>query len=80
MATLVVAYLTIVALTVLLVILNAHSVVLQFLKDRNHLRLHSYLVTLAFLGSLIIVVSGNVVDRVLSSQESLTHSSPFNRY
>lgn len=69
--TLIIAYLSIVVLTVTLVVMNAHSVVTQYFRDRNQIRLNAYLVTLAVVGSLIIVISGNVVDRVIMSQETI---------
>ena len=62
------AYTTIVALTWILVGMNVRSVVLQFARDRNAVRLYSYLMTLLILGSLIIGVSSAIIQRVIDSE------------
>src|SRR5581483_11858545 len=63
-----VAYVAIVFLTLVLVIMNVHSVVLRFLEDRNGIRLYSYLGTILVVGSLIIAITNNVVDHVIDSE------------
>ena len=65
------AYAIIVSLTCILVAMNVRSVVQQFLKDRNAVRLYSYLTTLLIMGSLIIGVSSAIVQRVIDSESLL---------
>jgi hypothetical protein len=62
------AYTTIVALTWILVGMNVRSCVIQFAKDRNTVRLYSYLITLLIMGSLIIGVSSAIIQRVIDSE------------
>lgn len=76
-------YVVIVALTCYLVAMNVRSAVRQFGKDRNQIRLYSFLVTLLIAGSLIIGVSGAIVQRVIDSQTFLqteVSSSPIPYY
>jgi len=51
--------------------MNVRAVVQQFLKDKNAVRLYSYLVTLVLMGSLIIGVSSAIVQRVIDSETLL---------
>lgn len=76
-------YAIIVALTCYLVSMNVRAAVHQFSKDRNEVRLYSFLVTLLIAGSLIIGVSGTIVQRVIDSQmflQSEVSSSPIPYY
>jgi len=65
------AYVVIVGLTVILVIMNVRSVVQQFAKDRNVVRLYSYLATLLIMAVLITGVTSAVVTRVIDSEALL---------
>jgi uncharacterized integral membrane protein len=80
----VVAYAIIVVLTCILVAMNVRSVVQQYVKDKNAIRLYSYLATLVIMGSLIIGVSSAIVQRVIDSETFLkldnTTASRANRY
>jgi hypothetical protein len=62
------AYAVIVLLTWVLVAMNVKAVVRQYAKDHNEGRLYAYLVTLLILGSLIIGVTGAVVQHVIDSE------------
>lgn len=62
------AYCSIVGLTLILVLMNVHTVVQQLYKDHNRVRFYSYLGTLTITGSLIIIITGSVVDHVITSQ------------
>lgn len=75
------AYLSITVLTLALVVMNVHTIVAQFVKDQNQVRLYAYLGTLLFLGSLIIGITGNVIDRVIDSENQLLEvKSPYVKY
>ncbi len=67
----IVAFAIIVLLTWVLVAMNVRAVVQQYEKDRNTIRLYSYLTVLLILGSLIIGVSSAVVQRVIDSETYL---------
>jgi cytochrome bd-type quinol oxidase subunit 1 len=69
------AYCTIVALTMILVLMNIHSTILQLQKDRNLIRCYSYLATLTITGAMIIVITGSVIDHVISSQNALENDN-----
>jgi hypothetical protein len=76
-------YAIIVLLTCFLVALNVRSAVRQYGKDRNEIRLYSYLATLMIAGSGIIGLSGAIVQRVIDSENSLmveTANSPIQYY
>jgi hypothetical protein len=68
---LVVAFVIIVLLTWTLVIMNVRAVVQQFVKDRNAIRLYSYLGTLLVMSSLIIGVTSAIIQRVIDSETFL---------
>jgi len=68
------AHFSIVALTVLLVILNVHSTVIQYLKDQNKVRLGGLLGTLVVTGSLIVTISFMVISRVMDSESALNET------
>lgn len=70
------AYATIVILTWVLIIMNVRAVVNQFVKDRNRVRLFSYLSTLLIVGSLIIGVASSVVQRVIDTEALLRGENP----
>ena len=77
------AYAIIVLLTCVLVAMNVRAVVKQYAKDHNESRLYSYLLTLLILGSLIIGVTGAVVQRVIDSEtflQSEQAASPIRYY
>jgi len=78
------AYCSVIGLTLILVLMNIHSIVQQLHKDHNRARFYSYLGTLTIVGSLIIVITGSVVDHVITSQTYLdsdtAQSSKANRY
>ncbi len=76
-------YAVIVILTCYLIAMNVHAAVKQFLKDRNEVRLYSFLTTLVIAGSLIIGLSGAIVQKVIDTQAQVlidTASSPIPRY
>ena len=64
-------FVIIVLLTWALVIMNVRSVVSQFTKDHNFVRLYSYLMVLLILGSLIIGVAGAVIQRAIDAEAYL---------
>jgi hypothetical protein len=66
-----VAFVVIVLLTWVLISMNAVSVVKQYDKDRNTVRLYSYLFTLLVMGTTIIGVSSAVVQRVIDAEAYL---------
>jgi len=76
------AYVLIVGLTWVLVVMNARSVVQEFVKTRNVVRLYSYLTTLLVLASLIIGVTSAIMQRVLDAESfmKLDQDSPVVRY
>ncbi len=63
------AYATIVILTCYLIAMNVLGAVKQYVKDRNEVRLYSFLTTLVIAGSLIIGLSGMIVQKVYDSRE-----------
>jgi hypothetical protein len=65
------AYALIVVLTWALVIMNVRAVVQQYVKDRNAVRLYSYLATLLVMCSLIIGVTSAIIQRVIDSENFL---------
>ena len=65
------AFVAVVILTWILVAMNVRAAVRQYDRDRNHIRLYSYLVTLLVLGSLIIGVASAVVQKVIDSENYL---------
>jgi len=65
------AYGVIVFLTGVLVGMNIHAEFLQLLKNRNRMRFYSYMGTLVIVASVILVISGSVVDRVMDSEMTL---------
>jgi hypothetical protein len=65
------AFIIIVIMTWALVIMNVRSVVQRFKKDKNSVRLYSYLTTLVVLGSLIIGVTSAVIQRVIDTEAFL---------
>jgi hypothetical protein len=65
------AFIIIVLLTWGLVIMNIRSVVREFIKDRNVIRLYSFLTVLLIMGSLVIGVSGAVIQRAMDVEEML---------
>lgn len=65
------AYAIIVVLTCILVSMNVRAVVQQYVKDKNAIRLYSYLATLLIMGSLIIGVASAIVQRVIDSESFL---------
>ena len=65
------AYVVIVLLTWALVIMNVRSVVQQYMKDQNAVRLYSYLMTLLIMSSLIIGVTSAVIQRVIDTETFL---------
>jgi FtsH-binding integral membrane protein len=62
------AYAIIVLLTWGLVIMNVRSVVMQFTKDHNFIRLYSFLTVLLIMGSLVIGVASAVIQRALDAE------------
>ena len=68
---LVTAFGVVVLLTWALVIMNIRSVVLQYEKDKNRIRLYCFLSTLLVLGSMIIGITSSVVQRVIDSESYL---------
>jgi hypothetical protein len=71
----IIAFVIIVLLTWVLVAMNVRSVVQQYEKDQNTVRLYSYLMVLLILGSLIIGVSSAVIQRVIDSEAYLSSDS-----
>ena len=65
------AFAAIVLLTWALVMMNTRSVVLQFTRDHNLIRLYSYLTALLIMGSLIIAVASAVIQRVIDTETLL---------
>ncbi len=51
--------------------MNIRWVLKQYKKDHVRSRVYAHLATLFILGSLIIMITHNVVDRVLESEEEL---------
>jgi hypothetical protein len=62
------AFVVIVLLTWALVVLNIRSVVVQFAKDQNVIRLYSYLGVLLIMGSLITGVTSAVIQRSMDAE------------
>ena len=62
------AYCSVVALTLILVVMNIHAVMRNYVQDRNSPRLYSYLGTLVIVSSLMVVVANSVVDHVIESE------------
>lgn len=54
-------------LTVTLVVMNVHSAVLRFVKDKDRARMVVYLGALALLGSIIIHATYGVFDQVMEA-------------
>ena len=78
-----VAFVIIVLLTWYLVGMNVAAVVRQFEKDRNEVRLYSYLLTLLIVGSFIIGISSAIVQRVIDTETLLLSegsTSPIRHY
>ncbi len=65
------AFVIIVVLTWILIAMNVRGIVRQYDKDRNAIRLYSYLVLLLIMGSSIIGVSSAVVQRVIDAETYL---------
>ncbi len=65
------AYVTVVSLTWVLVAMNVRWVLRQYAKDHVKSRLFSHLATLFILGSLIIIVTHKIVDRVMEAEQEL---------
>ena len=62
------AYAIVVLLTWALVIMNVRAVVHQYVKDRNVIRLYSYLASLLVMSSLIIGVTSAIIQRVIDTE------------
>jgi hypothetical protein len=69
-------YGTIVFLTGVLVGMNIHAEFAHLLEHKNRIRFYSYMGTLLMVGSVIIVISGQVVDHVIDSELSLKSDTP----
>jgi hypothetical protein len=65
------AYAGIVVLTCILVLINIHATVLQYIRDHSVLRLVSFIGTLLIAGALIISVSYLVISNAMDAQDSL---------
>jgi len=65
------AYIAIVLLTWTLVAMNVRWVLRQYTKDKIRSRLYAHLATLFILGSLIIMITHQIVDRVMDAEAEL---------
>ena len=65
------AFVIIVLLTWVLAVMNIRSVVLQFTKDHNLIRLYSYLAVLLIMASTMIGVASAVIQRAMDVETYL---------